>query len=113
MAEKARQTLGIARLVTTEEVVVEFLNALASDPHVRRQAILMAKAIMTSPDVHTVSQSHASFLRGLRLYEDRQDKNYSLTDCISMSLMRERRIHRVLTNDHHFAQEGFEILINN
>ena len=50
-------------------------------------------------------------MAGLELYEHREDKEYSLTDCISMFAMREHKITRALTNDHHFAQEGFEVLI--
>jgi predicted nucleic acid-binding protein len=39
------------------------------------------------------------------------DKAYSLTDCISMNAMRERGLTDILTNDHHFTQEGFHILL--
>jgi uncharacterized protein len=38
------------------------------------------------------------------------DKAYSLVDCMSMSLMRERGITHILTNDHHFRQEGFTLV---
>jgi uncharacterized protein len=44
------------------------------------------------------------------LYKDRPDKEYSLTDCISMQVMRREGLTEVLTNDHHFTQEGFRIL---
>ena len=47
----------------------------------------------------------------MELYESRLDKGYSLTDCVSMQVMRERGISEVLTNDQHFAQEGFTILL--
>jgi predicted nucleic acid-binding protein len=49
-------------------------------------------------------------LDALTLYESRPDKEYSLTDCISMQTMRRARLTEVLTNDHHFTQEGFTIL---
>ena len=52
-----------------------------------------------------------SFLAGLRLYELRNDKGYSLVDCISMTTMRRQRISEVLTNDHHFIQEGFKVVL--
>ena len=52
-------------------------------------------------------QSRESFLAGLRLYEQRNDKGYSLVDCISMTTMRRHAILEVLTNDRHFMQEGF------
>jgi len=50
------------------------------------------------------------FLEGLSLYRARPDKAYSLTDCISMQTMRCEGLTDVLTNDHHFTQEGFRIL---
>jgi predicted nucleic acid-binding protein len=59
-----------------------------------------------------VAQSRRSFLEGLRLYGERLDKGYSLVDCISMSAMRRHRIREVLTNDRHFEQEGFVILMD-
>jgi len=49
-------------------------------------------------------------LRALTLYGDRLDKAYSLVDCMSMVIMRERGITHAITNDHHFAQEGFTLL---
>jgi predicted nucleic acid-binding protein len=49
-------------------------------------------------------------LEGLALYKDRPDKEYSLTDCIAMQVMRQEGLTEVLTNDHHFTQEGFYIL---
>ena len=41
----------------------------------------------------------------------RTDKDYSLIDCISMNACRQEGITEVLTNDHHFSQEGFTVLI--
>jgi predicted nucleic acid-binding protein len=60
--------------------------------------------------VSVLSPSQATFLDGLDLYERRQDKQYSLTDCISMQVMRREGLTDVLTNDHHVEQEGFRIL---
>jgi predicted nucleic acid-binding protein len=57
-----------------------------------------------------VESTRALFLEGLSLYRARPDKAYSLTDCISMQVMRREGLTDVLTNDHHFTQEGFTIL---
>ena len=37
-----------------------------------------------------------------------RDKRFSFTDCTSFVVMRELRLHRVLTTDMHFLQAGFE-----
>lgn len=60
-----------------------------------------------------VPQSRQSFLAGLKLYRDRPDKGYSLTDRISMETMRREGLTDVLTNDRHFEQEGFRALLRN
>ena len=62
-------------------------------------------------NIEVLPQTRQSLLRGLDLYKARSDKSYSLTDCISMVTMRERNITSVLTHDHHFAQEGFTVLL--
>ena len=71
----------------------------------------MVRAILTNPDVTVVPQSRDSFLEGLALYEQRGDKHYSLTDCISITTMRAESLTDVLTNDRHFEQEGFTVLM--
>ena len=55
--------------------------------------------------------SRDSFLNGLTLYEARRDKSYSLTDCISLNVMRARSIAHAVTTDSHLAQEGFSVLM--
>jgi uncharacterized protein len=81
------------------------------NPSVRKGAVRMVRAILVDPDVRVVPQSRESFLNGLTLFENRPDKGYSLTDCISMNAMKAEGIGEVLSNDHHFAQEGFQVLI--
>lgn len=108
----ARRALGQVMLVTTDEVLTEFLTALSkAGPHARRQGVKIVRAIMDDPNTRVVPQTRDSFRQGLDLYEARQDKHYSLQDCVSMNVLRSNGISEVLTNDHHFAQEGFEVLM--
>ena len=37
----------------------------------------------------------------------RHDKSWGLTDCISFTVMRERKLTDAFTSDHHFTQAGF------
>jgi uncharacterized protein len=74
-----------ASLVTTEEVLGEFLTAVsAHGDHARRLACRLVREILEDPGIEVVAQSHESFLAGLALYERRPDKDYSLADCISI-----------------------------
>lgn len=108
----ARGKLGSIRMITTEEVLTEFLNAMAgAGPHARRLAADVVGDIQNDDDITVLPQSHDSFVAGLELYEQRPDKGYSLVDCISMAAMRHRGITLALTNDRHFAQEGFSALV--
>jgi predicted nucleic acid-binding protein len=111
-AKAAMQGLGEAAIVTTDEVLTEFLTTLCKGgPILRKAAVKMVRAILDSPNVKVVPQTRGGFLAGLRKYDARQDKEYSLTDCISMNVMEAQGISEVLTNDHHFEQEGFAVLV--
>jgi len=111
-AKRARELVGEARLVTTDEVLIEFLTALSgSGERTREQAARMVRAPLAHPGVEVIPQSRESFLGGLALYEGRRDKNYSMTDCVSMERMRERSVSAALTNDRHFSQEGLAVLM--
>lgn len=108
----AEKQLGNFQIVTTETVLIEMLNYYCENTgHLRQAAIGLVNRILANPKIEVVSHSYAIFQEGLRLYEARPDKGYSLTDCISMNVMRERGIIEVLTHDHHFAQEGLVVLI--
>jgi len=111
-AEKARSELGPVRIVTTDEVLTEFLAALSAGGEILRgKAALVVRAVLENPNVRVVPQSRGSFRAGLDLFEQRPDKEYSLTDCISMNTMRSEGIAAALTSDRHFEQEGFTILM--
>ena len=58
-----------------------------------------------------VPASEDLFNRGEALYAARPDKDWSLTDCISFVVMRDREIAEALTGDHHFEQAGFTALL--
>jgi uncharacterized protein len=104
----AQRRLGKARLITTDEVLVEFLAALSGyGAAIRMAAARTVRQLLEGEEVEVLPQSRESFLGGLDLYESRRDKEYSLTDCISMQTMQRRGLTEILTLDHHFAQEGF------
>ena len=78
----------------------------------RRRAIQLVKGVMSNPKILVFQQTHASFLAGIQLYESRPDKEYSLPDCISMNTMQQLGITEILTQDKHFTQAGFVILLD-
>jgi uncharacterized protein len=99
-------------IMTTDEVLVEFLAFLGGRGKLMRQAaVALVRKIHSNPNIIVLPQSRESFERGLELYAERSDKEYSMTDCISMASMRLRNVTDVLSHDHHFTQEGFVILM--
>lgn len=108
--EASRDLHGVP-IVTTEEVLVEFLNAFRHNVDLRQAATAIVRGIQGNPHTIILPQSNQSFAMGFSLFEARTDRAYSLTDCISMVTMRQEDLTEILTHDHHFTQEGFTILL--
>ncbi len=98
------------RLVTTTWILVEFANALSSVTS-RNNAARFIRGFQAEPFVEVIPPTHAQFESALDRYEQRPDKEWSLTDCLSFLLMEERGIAEALTADHHFEQAGFRALM--
>jgi len=62
-------------------------------------------------EVLIVPQTSVQFREALSLYEQRDDKRWSLTDCASFQIMRRDRMTQALTHDRHFEQAGFQALL--
>jgi predicted nucleic acid-binding protein len=111
-AISASQSLGPVRVVTTEPVLIELLNFFAEGgPRWRREALATVETVRQSATTDLLPYSETPLDDGLALYGARQDKGYSMTDCISMQWMRQAGVFEVLTHDDHFAQEGFVLLL--
>jgi predicted nucleic acid-binding protein len=107
------QSHPAARLVTTEEVMTEALAWFAPlGPTWRRIAAQMVERTLVNAAHRVLPQTSADFRDALNLYQSRLDKEYSLVDCRSMVAMRSLHLTEVLSNDHHFTQEGFTIVFS-
>lgn len=98
------------RLVTTEAILTEVADALSRADR-RRWAVDAIRAVRSDPAVHAIPASTALFGRAFDLYASRDDKDWSLTDCMSFVVMKERRLDRALTADLQFVQAGFRALL--
>jgi uncharacterized protein len=99
------------KIVTTDGVIDEVLNyASIRGSLMRQKALAMCTQMLREPNIQVVTYTPELRKLGFELYENRPDKGYSLTDCISMVVMRKTNILEVLTADRHFQQEGFTIL---
>ena len=105
------RALRDVRLYTVDEVLAEFLTFSSTlGAHIRAQAARTVLNALNDSQWTVLPQSRMSFLDALTLYESRPDKEYSLSDCVSMQAMRREGLTDVLSNDHHFTQAGFRIM---
>jgi hypothetical protein len=98
------------QMVTTAWVLTEVADALAA-PERRADFLALWETLRRDPEVTMVPASEDLFEAGVDLYARRPDKDWSLTDCISFVVMRDRGITEALTGDHHFEQAGFVALL--
>ncbi len=97
-------------IVTSEYVLLELGNSL-SGPADRPVFLRMLQMIREDRKTTVVPASSTLLQSGVELFADRPDKEWSLTDCLSFTIMRSRTLSAALTCDRHFAQAGFQVLM--
>jgi predicted nucleic acid-binding protein len=103
-------TIAGSHFWTTNLILVEIANALSA-LRLRDRAAAYIRRLEQSPDTTIVPMTPDLFERALWLYEQRLDKEWSLTDCLSFVVMEGNGITEALTGDHHFEQSGFRLLL--
>lgn len=98
------------RIVTSEWVLTEFGNAY-SHPADRPDFVAVYRSLLNHPRVTIVPADTQLFQRGVDLFEQRPDKEWSLVGCLSFLIMRDLAISDALTGDRHFEQAGFHALL--
>jgi predicted nucleic acid-binding protein len=108
---RARETFALvlrqkAKLVTTNYVVHESWAVIqarlgwdAVDAWLDR-LVKLCDVIWVSPDLHALGEARCRQARQRRL---------SLTDCVSIEVMRRRGIREAIAFDEHFDREGFRL----
>jgi predicted nucleic acid-binding protein len=97
------------RLVTTSYVfdeIVTFFNRRGR----HAKAVEVGERLLGSVSVEMIHVEHELFQAGWRYFQQRADKRYSLTDCISFVVMERAGIAEALSFDRHFEQAGFKRL---
>lgn len=97
-------------VVLTEFILLELANTFSADD-ARDRLVEFWKHLRSDRFVTIVAASSELIDRGFDLFARRQDKRWSLTDCISFVVMKERGLTEALTADRHFEQAGFSILL--
>ena len=97
-------------LLTTQAVLFEVGDALCKPKH-RASAYRLLQALEADPRTQIILISEELYGRGLELFHQRSDKEWSLTDCLSFVVMNDFGITQALTADVHFQQAGFKALL--
>ena len=97
-------------IFTTRAVQLE-IGAAFSRLAYRAAATAILEALDRDPGVTVVPLDDDTYRRALDLFASRADKEWSLTDCVSFVVMRDRTITQALSTDIHFSQAGFEALL--
>ena len=74
------------------------------------KAVEIGNRLLQSSFVTMIPVDSILFRKGWEVFQQYDDKSFSLTDCISFVIMRERENSEALTFDRHFTQAGFQRL---
>lgn len=111
----ARQIMNTLRqektlLVTTEFVLLEVADALSA-PKFRAKVVTFLNGLRRLAVLKIIPVSPSLFAEGWKLYSERPDKEWSLTDCTSFATMKQEQVSQAFTSDRHFEQAGFMKLL--
>jgi predicted nucleic acid-binding protein len=113
-AVRLSKELNPVHIVTSEMVLTELLNDFSDrGDQFRKLAVSWIRSLYQHPNATVIPQTSVQFQAALTLYEQRPDKAWSQTDCVSFQVMQEHIIQEALAYDKHFAQAGFTALMRN
>lgn len=92
----------------TEAILIEIGNALSV---AHRAAVRFINQCYATPNIHVVPVDTKLLNRALDLYDERADKEWGLTDCLSFVMMSDQSLTDAMTPDRHFLQAGFRALM--
>jgi len=93
-------------LITTSYIFDEIVTFFNSRGH-HTKAIQIGSYLLRSPSVEFIHIDEKLFFEGWSYFQKHQDKEYSLTDCISFVIMGKLGIRVAYAFDKHFEQAGF------
>ncbi|MDQ3831913.1 MAG: type II toxin-antitoxin system VapC family toxin [Candidatus Tectomicrobia bacterium] len=93
-------------LVTTSYVFDEVVTFFNSRGH-HAKAVQIGNDLLRSAYLQLIHVDERLFYEGWTYLQQHQDKDYSLTDCISFVVMQRLSISTAFAFDRHFAQAGF------
>lgn len=97
-------------MITSAWVLAEVADGTAAVNR-RSRFVTLYTALTKDTGLIIVRPTWELFQAGIEFYSRHQDKDWSLTNCISFVVMRRAKTVDALTGDHHFEQAGFRALL--
>jgi uncharacterized protein len=98
-----------ARILTTSAVLTEVANWLSKigSRRLAQDIIVYTRQSSEKGLADIIHVDEELWQRGWQLFQDRLDKEWGLTDCISFVIMTDYKVTEAFTADKHFEQAGF------
>jgi uncharacterized protein len=96
-------------LVVTDAIILELGAHFARAD--RRPAFERIMKTLAEDQVEIIHHDPGLLRQALDLFFQRPDKDWSLADCISFLVMKDRDLVEAITTDEHFEQAGFIALL--
>lgn len=113
--QKARlviQQIGLVKIITSELVLVEYLNDMSKlGEYYRRLAVDTVRDLRNDDNVEIVPVTSQQFWEAVEHYDSHRDQRWSLVDCASFLIMKELKIRDALAHDRDFWSAGFRPLL--
>ena len=94
------------RFVISDTVILEACSLLAGTK-ARKHIVAFVNEITINKHYTILHTDADLFRRAFQLYEEYDDKEWSLVDCTSFLIMKKEKIRFALTADSHFEQFGY------
>ncbi|MGL6339686.1 MAG: type II toxin-antitoxin system VapC family toxin, partial [Waterburya sp.] len=97
---------SLPKIITTSYIFDEIVTYFNSRNY-HAKAVQVGNSLLQSAFVEMIQVDEQLFNAGWSYFQKHQDKQYSLTDCISFIVMEKLDITIAFSFDKHFLQAGF------
>jgi predicted nucleic acid-binding protein len=105
------ETDAATELVTTDAVLVEVLNGASRRGSAAREKAVSLVRMLQSSSARVEPQTRDLLNEAIDLYASRLDKDWGITDCMSILVMQRLEIEEALSPDRCFEQAGMKALL--
>jgi len=106
----AEGEFGNFRLIMTDYIFDEVVTAILTRTRRHDLAARTGRSLLDSGAWRLIHLAAGDFEAAWSMFQDREDKRWSFTDCTSFALMERLGLRTAIAFDENFAQAGFVLL---